>query len=323
MEMYKFLKKYHMKKALIVILILIVSLPIMAQREAMYSHYMYNMTAFNPAFAGSRDAISVLLLHRSQWVGFDGAPTTQTFTIHSPIKENMGLGLSVVNDKIGYENNTMINIDYSYTIRVSPKAKLAFGIKAGANMYNINFSEIAASHPEDPVFNSNDESTILPNFGFGTYLFNDKSYIGFSIPKLLELDFQNNTTSSSASFTDKRKHYYVSAGTIIDASEQLKIRPATIIKLAYGALIEMDISSLFIWNEKFILGGMYRTGADFGLLAGLKITKELEFGYSYDWSTTNETTVYNDGSHEIILRYDIANKNSKKKNNRSLVAKYF
>lgn len=292
---------------------------LMAQKEAMYSHYMYNMSAFNPAYAGSRDAISILLLHRSQWVGFDGAPATQSFTVHSPIKDNMGLGLSVINDKIGYENNTNVNIDYSYTIRVSTKAKLAFGLKAGINMYHLDLSKIYEQHSGDPTFYPSNENATLPNFGFGAFYYTDKYFVGFSIPKLFELDFQNNTYESSASLTDKRKHYYLSAGSIFAISDDVKIKPASILKVAMGAPIELDLSALMIWNDKFIIGAMYRTFADLGFLAGIKITKELEFGYSYDWSTANTTGSYNDGSHEILLRYDIWNYKSK----RSVAAKYF
>jgi type IX secretion system PorP/SprF family membrane protein len=312
-------KNRQMKKLLTALIILMVSQPLLAQREAMFTNNMYNMSAFNPAYAGSRDAISILLLHRSQWLNFDGGPITQSFTVHSPIYDNMGLGLSVINDKIGYENNTMVNVDYSYTIRVSTNAKLAFGLKAGLNMYSLDLSEIYGQHPGDPVFYPSNENSVLPNFGFGAYYYTEKYYIGFSIPKLFEINLQDNTYESSSSLTDKSKHYYLSAGTIFDINDMVMLKPTALVKVAMGAPIELDLSAQLIFNEKFLIGLMYRTSADLGFLAGLKITKELDFGYSFDVSTANSTWKYNEGSHEVFLRYDIGNY----KNKKSIAAKYF
>lgn len=294
-----------MKKIITIILIVIVGYSANAQQDAMFTHYMYNTLAVNPAYAGSRDALTITGLHRSQWVGFDGAPITQTLTAHTPIiNESIGLGLSVINDKIGPVNTTSLYADFSYRIKINKKSHLAFGLKGGMNMVNNNLTSLNLDDKNDLAFIQNVQSKLLPNFGFGMYYYSDKFYAGVSIPKLLENNFATNTTSSSTNLASEKRHYFLIAGTVFNINEGIKLKPTTFIKVTNGAPIEADVTASFIFNDKFWLGGMFRTGDALGILAGLNITNQLALGYSFDWSYTNTTIKYNGGSHELMLRYD-------------------
>jgi type IX secretion system PorP/SprF family membrane protein len=276
-----------------------------AQQDAMFTHYMFNTIAINPAYAGSRDALTVTGLHRSQWVSFDGAPTTQTINMHSPLLfKNTGIGLSFINDAIGPTNTTGFFLDFSYKIKVSQKAHLAFGIKAGMNMMSNELNQLATGDALDPAFANNIQSKLLPNFGFGLYYFTDKYYFGASSPKLLENDFAENSTSGNTNPASEEKHYFFIAGTMLTLNQDLKFKPTTFVKVTAAAPMEVDLTGTLYFRDRIWLGAMFRTGDAAGLLAGMNITDQFAFGYSYDWSFTNTSFRYNGGSHEVMLRYD-------------------
>jgi type IX secretion system PorP/SprF family membrane protein len=282
------------------------SLSISAQQLPAFTHYMYNMLSVNPAYAGSRDALTVTALHRSQWVGFEGAPVTQTLTVHTPLEnEHIGLGLSVVNDKIGPTNNTSAFLYYSYIMRLTSKSKLAFGLGAGLNMFQANFDNLNLDMPVDPTFQNNFSNYMTPNFGLGVYYSRERFYAGISSPYLVENKYSTlNQVDQITVLGNERRQYYVIAGTILRLTESLALKPTTLIKVTQAAPIQADITASFIFMKKFILGGMWRTGDSMGVLVGLDITEQLHFGYSYDFSYGLTTTVYNQGTHEIMLRYD-------------------
>lgn len=302
-----------MKKIIIIILIAITGYNSNAQQDAMFTHYMFNTLAVNPAYAGSRDALTVTGLYRSQWVGFDGAPTTQTVTLHTPIlNQNSGIGLSLINDKIGPTNTTSFYVDFSYKIKLSKKSSLAFGLKGGMNMVKHNLTDLSLETQNDPAFMNDFQSKLLPNFGFGMYYYTDKFYAGLSIPKLLENNFSSNTVSGTTNLASEKRHYFLIAGSVFDLNEEIKLKPTAFVKVTNGAPIEADLTASFIFNDKFWLGAMFRTGDAIGLLAGFNITDQLAIGYSFDWSYANTTVKYNGGSHELMLRYDFIYKTAEK-----------
>lgn len=303
-----------MKKILLILGIVLAG-GLYAQQDAMYTHYMFNTLAINPAYAGTRDALTVTGLHRSQWVGFEGAPTTQTLTMHSPILDDkIGLGLSVLNDKIGPVNTTSFYADFAYKLKLNKEAKLAFGIKGGINLRQGNLTDLALGENNDAAFSNNLESDMLPNFGFGMYYYTKKWYAGISTPKLLENDFNTNSTQGSTNLASEKRHYFFIAGTVFDLTEngEVKLKPTTFVKVTNGAPVEADLTAMFIVNDKVELGAMYRTGDAAGLLLGYNFTNQLRLGYSFDWSFTNSTGTYNSGSHEIMLRYDFIYKDQAK-----------
>lgn len=302
-----------MKKILISASLLLTIMFSYGQQEAMFTHYMFNTLAVNPAYAGSRDALTITGLHRSQWVSFPGAPTTQTVTLHTPIaNDQLGLGLSVINDKIGPTNTTAIYADFAYKLKVNEKARLSFGLKGGVNLRSNKLSSLSLDESNDNAFSSNVSSKVLPNFGFGMYYYTDKFYVGLSTPKLLENNFTTNTVSGSSSLASEKRHYFLIAGTVFPITENIKLKPTGFMKVTEAAPIEGDITLTALFKDKFWAGLMFRTGDALGVLVGANITDQLSLGYSFDWSYTNTTFKYNAGSHELMLRYDLIYNNAKK-----------
>lgn len=277
-----------------------------AQQTPMFTHYMYNTLVVNPAYAGSRDALSITALHRSQWVNFKGAPMTQTLTVHSPIaSKNIGLGLSVMNDKIGVVNNTSASLSFAYKIILSPKSKLALGVNGGINMMQANLTNLELDQQNDPAFSTNISNRTRSNFGFGAYYSRDRFYAGVSTPNLIQnkypvVTLANGTQSSGT----ERRHFFFIAGALFNLGRNVAFKPTTLVKVTEAAPVQADVTASFIFNKRFLLGAMFRTGDAFGALVGFDLSEQFHIGYSYDWSYGNRTFKYNTGSHEVMLRYD-------------------
>lgn len=296
----------NLNKIISVLTIAFGSLSLNAQQAPMYTHYMYNTLSVNPAYAGSRDALTVTGLHRSQWVGFEGAPVTQTLTIHGPLRnERIGLGLSVLNDKIGPTNNTAIFASFAYRLQLNDKSKLAFGLSAGANILQANLSTMDLDQQVDPTFQNSISNKVNPNFGFGLYYSRERFYAGVSSPNLLQNNYsivklENGTTLMAK----EKRHYFLIAGAVFNLSDNLAFKPTTLIKVTPAAPVQADLTASFIIMKRLLLGGMFRTGDAYGALVGFDITTQLHVGYSYDISYGLRTFKYNQGSHEVMLRYD-------------------
>lgn len=283
-----------------------------AQQDAMFTHYMNNTIAVNPAYAGSSNALSLTAIHRSQWVGFDGAPTTQTLTMHTPIcKRKMGLGLSIVNDKVGPVNTTGAYADYAYFLKLDDKSTLSLGLSAGLNFMEAGLTDLTIIDNDDVAFKDNISSKLLPNFGFGMYYRRPKFYAGLSAPRLLENNFYTNTVTGGELAKEKR-HYYFICGGVTPMGQNVEFRPTTLVKAAPGGPVQADVTGTFIFHKRFLLGAMYRTGDAVGGLLGYYFTNQLHAGYSFDWSYGLKTSKYNGGSHEIMLSYDFIYKNQEK-----------
>ena len=277
-----------------------------AQQDPMYTHYMNNTLAVNPAYAGSRDALTLTALSRMQWVDFKGAPVTQTLSMHTPLpNDKFGIGLSLMNDKIGPVNNTTAVFDYAYRVKLNAASKLSLGLSVGLNVFQANLDALQLDVQNDPVFLSDINNHVTPNVGFGVYYSRERFYAGFSIPNLLQNSYseieQNNGNRLIAK---EQRHYFLIAGTLINLSDNVDFKPTTLIKITSAAPIEADLTATFVIMDKFHLGAMYRTGDAFGGLVGFDLTDQLHLGYSYDWSFGLQTSLYNKGSHEIVLRYD-------------------
>jgi type IX secretion system PorP/SprF family membrane protein len=299
-----------MKKIITVtIVLLVLSSSIKAQQDAMFTHYMYNTLWLNPAYAGTRDALTITGIHRSQWVGFDGAPVDQTLTMHTPImKGKMGVGLSVLNDKIGPTKSTIMALDLDYQIKLNAKSKLSFGLKGLANFYSNNINALELDNQQDIAFSENTQR-ILPNTGAGIYYYRERFYAGISVPKLMENKFNSNSLNATSK---EQRHYFLILGTVFDLGKDLKLKPTCFIKATQAAPIEGDVTANFIIKDTFTIGAMYRTGDGVGALLGYNFTEQFTVGYSFDWSMANTTGKYNNGSHEIMLRYDLISKTKAK-----------
>lgn len=293
-----------LKKTILGLLLVLGSLTISAQQAPLFTHYMDNTLEVNPAYAGSREDLTVMALYRSQWSGFKGAPVTQTITAHAPLEnEHIGLGLSLLNDNIGPSNSTSLFVDFAYIIKLTEKSKLAFGLSAGGNLYQASLNSLQLDQQSDPVFLSNINNVITPNFGFGAYYSRERFYAGISVPGLLQNSYSVIPQDNGTNLVGKeQRHYFLITGMLINLSDNLDLKPTTLVKLTPNAPIQDDITASFIIMKKLLLGVMFRTGDAIGGLVGFNFTNQLYLGYSFDWSYGIQT--YNQGSHEIVLRYD-------------------
>lgn len=277
-----------------------------AQQDAQYTQYMYNTLSVNPAYAGSRDAFSALLLYRSQWVGLDGAPETQTLNVHSPVgaSKKVGLGLSVVNDNIGPTHETYFDATFSYTLNTSETGELAFGIKGGGHLLDVNYDELSQFNGGDPLLQNNIENKFSPNVGIGVYYHSaNKWYLGVSAPNLLETEHFDENALSVA---QERINYYLIGGYVFDLNADLKFKPSFLFKAVQGAPLQADISFNGLIKEKFSLGLAYRWSAALSGMLGYQITDGLMLGVAYDRETTDlGKTKFERGSYEVFLRFEI------------------
>ena len=293
-----------MKRIIIILVMLILGLEYSnAQQLPQFTQYMYNTIAINPAYAGSRGALSIVGLNRNQWAGFDGGPQTQTLSIHSPLRnEKIGLGFSLINDKSGYENFTYAFADFSYTIKASEEVNVSFGLKAGMTYYKLadelyNATEVN----QDPYFNDK-LNRWNSNFGAGILFHSDRWYVGLSMPKMINHDLNNDTEFAAL----EKVHYYAIGGYVFDLSDNLKLKPSFMMKYTKGAPISTDLTANFLFNEKFWLGGSYRFNGEqnaVGALVDFQVTDQFRVGYTYE-IPTGEIRPYTSGSHEILLMYE-------------------
>lgn len=289
----------------------LISFQAFGQQDSQYTQYMYNTMSVNPAYAGSRGKLSAAILYRSQWIGIKGAPETQTFNVHSPIDENLGLGLSVVNDNIGNGtvSETNIDLNLSYTIAVGEKQKMSFGLKAGGHILNINPTKLAGyqNFSEETDFQGIDHK-FSPNIGAGVYYHTQKFYAGISVPNLLEIQhFENSPNTGNVSY-EKMNLYFIS-GYVHHFSKDLKFKPAALLKMVSGSPLQVDLSTNFMYKEKFILGAGYRWNGTFSVLTGFNIAPNFLIGLAMDKETTAlGNTSFDNSSFEILLRYELLKK---------------
>ncbi|WP_431157962.1 PorP/SprF family type IX secretion system membrane protein [Winogradskyella poriferorum] len=278
------------------------------QQLPQFTQYMFNTISINPAYAGSRETFSAVGLHRSQWVGLEGGPETQTLSVHSPLRnEQVGIGLSFINDKLGYENFSYIYGDFSYTIRTGVNSELAFGIKGGFTHYSLD--EELLNDPSvvnDPFFNdvSNRWS---PNVGAGIYWHSQRWYLGLSAPRILNTDYNNGGSGTIDYVALERVSYYFTGGYVFDLSETTKLKPSVLLKATNGAPLSLDISANFLFNETFWIGGGYRinqSAAAIGGIADFQVSKQLRIGYAYEYPIS-DLRPYTSGTHEVLLMFEV------------------
>ncbi|MGL5112235.1 MAG: PorP/SprF family type IX secretion system membrane protein [Flavobacterium sp.] len=296
-----------MKIKVINIVALFLGLFSYGQQDAQFTQYMYNTINVNPAYAGSRGVMSIFALHRTQWVGLDGAPISNAVSVNTPIgNSKLGLGVSFVNDKIGPTNENTISADLSYSIQTSADFKLSFGMKATGNLFNLDASKLNPTDQGDPKF-QNLKNIFTPNIGAGIYYHSNKAYLGFSIPNFIQTNRYDD--NEVAVFKDKI-NYYVIGGYVFDLSNDIQFKPAFLTKIVEGSPLQLDVSANFMFVEKLTVGVAYRWSAALSAMVGFQITDGMYIGYGYDLETTNLEN-YNSGSHEIFLRYEIFKNNEK------------
>lgn len=270
----------------------------MAQQLPQFTQYMYNTISINPAYAGSREALSIVGLHRSQWVGFDGGPITQTISIHSPLRnDRIGLGFSFIQDDLRLENSSYIYGDFSYSIPTGTDGKLAFGVKGGFTGFSLD-EDLRAS---DPLL-ANVNNRWTPNVGLGLFWHTNKWYLGLSTPRVLT----SKRIKEDGFEALERVSYYFTGGYVFTLNDNLKFKPSYLVKATNGAPLSYDFTANFLFNEKFWLGGSYRlnesTGA-FGGFVDFQVSRQLRLGYAYE-KPNSDINNYTNGTHEVLLIYE-------------------
>ena len=288
----------------LVLVILFAVLSVKAQQDPQYTQYMYNTMSINPAYAGSRGHLSMTALARTQWVGVDGAPETQTFSVNTPIGyTGIGVGLNIINDKLGPSTETYFDANVSYTIRTSEEGQFAFGMRVGGRILNLDWSKGRFQTP-DVLFNNNLNNKFLPTIGAGVFFHKPKWYVGLSIPNFLRTQHYDDFVEAVSA---ERMHYFAIAGYVFDLTENIKFKPAILSKIVSGAPLSLDVSANFLFNEKFSFGVAYRWDDAISAIVGFQISETLTLGYAYDLTTSNFNN-YNSGSHEVMLTFNVLEK---------------
>ena len=269
-----------------------------AQQNVMFTQYMFNGLALNPAYAGSHEVISMTAIGRQQWTGLNGAPSTQTFSVHSPIRSNrVGVGLMLLRDQIGITQQYNATASYAYRIPME-HGKLAMGLQAGISNYREDNNQVGINN--DPLFNQGAVSYWQPNFGAGLYYYSKRFYAGFSVPQLLERKYEASEVALAQSLV---RHYFLHTGYVFDLSEDLKLKPNVLIKAVEGAPVQLDLNTNLLIMEVLWVGLSWRSFESVDALLQLQLTDRLQLGYSYDFATSSELSSVNGGSHELSLNY--------------------
>ena len=287
-------------KKLTIIVVLLLAFKMHGQQDPQYTQYMYNMNIVNPAYAGSKENLSFGLLYRNQWTKIDGGPETGTFFGHTPIGNNLGLGLSLISDHIGPVTETNAYVDLSYTLKLGGEHRLAFGVKAGATFHDIGLTSLDVVDPTDAFF-SQDVNEVTPNVGAGLFYYTDKYYVSLSAPNLLS---SVHLDANGYKIGSETQHYFLSGGYVFDISPNTELKPSVMVKSAFDAPTSFDVNLNARFFKKFEIGASYRLDDSFSGLVNFAVTPSLRIGYAYD-AITSEIKAYAPASHEIMLLFDL------------------
>jgi type IX secretion system PorP/SprF family membrane protein len=300
---------YTMKKYAGIFAVLFLSGNAYSQQEILKSQYMFNGLFLNPAYAGSHDYAEATALYRNQWTGFEGAPKTQTLGVDGPISDGlMGLGLTVINDKIGDTRQTEVFANWSYHLMLDPegKTKMSFGIRAGFADYNSNLSETRVFDANDPIFSQNVSNAFVPKFGAGIYFYSKLWYAGLSVPTIFAADKNVRFAINDNSDRYFEPHTYLTAGYVFQINDDLALKPSFMMRYLSTAPLQGDINCNLLIKNSFWIGASYRTGdAIIGIIEYNiynLLGADMRIGYAYDF-TTSRLNDYSNGSHELMLSF--------------------
>ena len=275
-----------------------------AQQDPIYSQYMNNPLSINPAFAGSNGNFELLGLSRIQWTGFEGAPRTHVLSVNTPIEvHHLGLGFSLVHDQVGPVKKTSTYFDFSYKMQATEDGFINFGLKSGFTLYSAHYSQLYALEEDDQALAGDAKGMFLPNFGFGIQYYTDQYYVGLSIPKLFQNKLSHKGVETSRTSKEIR-HYFLMGGGIFDVYSDIRLKPSFMAGFVKGAPMTLDLSIMGLVYDQLWVGTMYRWGDSFGFLVQYQATEQLRIGYALDL-TTSKFRGYNNGTHEIMFRYDL------------------
>lgn len=274
-----------------------------AQREPQYTQYINNTLTYNAAYISTQEDISFTAIGRSQWVGFKGAPNTYSFSAILPSLSGIGMGLNIVHDEIGPTRQTSITGNFAYEIKLSPTIYTSFGASIGGSFFNIDYGKGNSLDPNDPLLNNRNDFN--PSFGVGIMTYADNWYVGLSVPNFLKSNYYSEEDTKLVD--SENLQYFILGGYIFNIKDNLKFKPAVLARFTKYLPLVVDYSANFLINNKITAGVSYRSSEIMTGLFGLQLTDNFYFGYSYDY-TINGLSGYNDGSHEIMLKFTIPKK---------------
>lgn len=295
-----------MRKILLIVVFIGTIVSAKAQYDYMFTQYMWNEIYQNPAYAGSREAMSIVGLDRNQWVGIDGAPKTQTFSVHGPLFENkVGVGLNYMHEEIGVSKMNYLTATFAYRIKFKT-GKFSFGLSSGIVNQKEFLSDVTTTSSGDQIFQTNSPRLTMPNAAFGIYYYTENFYTGFSVPRLIHNEVNTNGNFSvKNSFESKYLHFYYAVGYYKDLRNGIGIKPTLLVKMVTGAPVELDLSFNALFRETIWVGLGWRTGDAISLLTSVNLTPYFRLGYAYDHTTT-QLQKFNSGTHEICIGYDFS-----------------
>lgn len=271
-----------------------------AQQDPQYTQYMYNMNVVNPAYAGSKESLSITGLYRNQWTGFDDNPVSFTFAAHTPLNEKVGVGLSALRDQLGPVTETNIFADFSYTLQVASSLKLALGVKAGVILHDVGLTSLELQDPNDPFFSENINGA-YPNVGAGAFFYGDNFYVGLSVPNLIK---SVHLDENGLKYGSEISHYFATAGYIFQLNNNVKLKPSVMVKSAFGAPVSFDGNLNALFYDRFEIGASYRIDDSFSGLIGFQINDNIRIGYAYD-HVMSDIKAMGPSSHEVVLTFDL------------------
>ncbi len=274
-----------------------------AQEEPLYTNYINNPLELNPAIAGTIDGLNMNLLTRHQWVGIDGYPASYSFGAHTPYqRQNFGIGLSLMTDRVGPVRNTHFKASYAYQIKVARGMHLSMGLNAGITNFSATISDLELTESNDHHFQS-DLNRTSPIFGIGFYLYTDEYFAGISSPRMIRVKLEDEYRESNTSYDAP---IFLMGGYQFNIDHEWQFLPSALITVMPGAPISADITTRFLYQDQYYMGAHYRIGDAAGLFFNIQITEFLKAGYAFDF-TLNKLSRVNSGSHEFMVAYRLDN----------------
>lgn len=291
-----------MNRLIIVLLIMIDSSCLLGQMLPITDHYVYNFLAINPAYAGCDDALSASILYRNQWIGFKDAPKNWNLSFHTPyFHDRIGLGLLIEYNSIGIFKKTSLMGNYAYRMELY-NGKLAFGLGFGIDFYQNKWNELVASDTDDPILTDNPTSVILPAFSLGIYYYTAKYFIGISLPRFINSEYDQSSNKYKVKNDFSAYNYYFTGGYRFKISSKTELLPSVLIKYHPGHVVQFDCNAQFILKDKVWFGVGYRSNDIIIGMLQYQLNSQLSLAYSYDFNL-GKIGAYNSGSHELVLNY--------------------
>jgi len=274
-----------------------------AQSQFHYGMYMIHQPFMNPASIGSYERFTAAMLYKTQWVGYDGAPKIGAINLIKPFNNSI-VGLSVVNDQVGINNNTEVSGSYAYRLKIGGYSRLSLGLSASINLLQSNLSDVDILDVNDPTYSGGNTSVYTePNFKFGTYYYNRNFYVGIAIPNILEnkISFENGQ-GGQTTFDFNSMHYYLNSGYRFVLSKRTNLNVSTLLKQVSGSSLQYDLNAQLEYNRKVGVGISYRSSKEMLGILSYQMTPDLKLAYAYEFNF-DEIGKYSSGSHEVMLIY--------------------